>query len=69
MPPMGIGEVGTKASVPATDDLPATRSDDAMENKTDLTCVRIKPDEIGEIGFINTSTVSSWLNVCVSWVS
>ena len=63
MPPMGIGEVGTKASVPATDDLPATRSDDAMENKTDLTCVRIKPE------FINTSTVSNWLNVRVSRVS
>ena len=45
VPPEGIGVVGVKARVTGTEDLPETRSDEAMVKETDTTRVKIPPDD------------------------
>jgi hypothetical protein len=45
VPPVGIGVVGVKARVTGTEDLPETRSDEAMVKETDKARVKIPPDD------------------------
>jgi hypothetical protein len=46
-PPERRVVVGVNVSVTGTEDLPTSRSDAAMLNNTDLTCVNIPPDAAG----------------------
>jgi hypothetical protein len=44
VPPFGIGAAAVKLKVTGTEVLPATRSDEAIENVTEVTCKEISPD-------------------------
>ncbi len=43
VPPEGMDVTGVKPRVTDTEDFPEIRSDDAMTNDTDVTCVKVPP--------------------------
>ena len=56
VPPGGRDATGVKPRVTVTEDLPVIRSDDAMMNDTDVTCVK---DTVG-------ACVACWLRISAS---